>query len=379
MATIPLPVQIVIDDVGWWTAADGSAVGEPYRSDMPRPHVPADYSAIVELGRRLGMRPQAAMMLCDWDRDLLLRQLPEATWMGAAWDNPWRRHPHLDEAARILNDGANDLELVVHGLAHEWWGDTTMQRAEWADREGVMRPRHVLERHLDTYAAILERNDLGPLPPSFVPCAFCHAFGDGGAGVHGLLADHGITYVSTPFRSMRQRRTPQMPRIAVECGVMTVDRGGGAPPWNAAAATPPATMSGPIVGLHWPNILHADPERNEEVVDAWVTHLRHVGNAPDRWLAPDTPRAWSQLAHAEGTRIADTAAGLAFDFDALDELGATAPLDHFVIKTADRERPRFAAGVHVLAESWDGASGCWVSELQRDRSGRPAAGATTIM
>jgi hypothetical protein len=363
--TIPLPVQIVIDDVGWWTATDGSAKGEPYRSGMPRPHVPADYLAIAELGRRLGMRPQAAMMLCDWDRDLLLRALPEATWMGAGWDNPWRHHRHLDEAAQILNDRAHDLELVIHGLAHEWWGDSVMERAEWADRAGVMRPRHLLERHLETYAAILERNGLGSMPPFFVPCAFNHAFGDGDSGVHRLLADYGITAVSTPFSSMRQQRPPQTSRIAVECGVMTVDRGGGAPSWNAAAATPPTAMTGPIIGLHWPNILHPDPERNDEVVDTWVSHLGQVGQRPDRWLAPDTPRAWSQLAHVECACITETAAGLTFDFSGLDELHTSVPLERFVTKTEDPLRPRFAAGVSVLAESWDDTTDCWVTELQR--------------
>lgn len=364
--TIPLPVQIVIDDVGWWTPTDGSTSGEPYRSGMPRSHVPADYHAIAELGKRLGMRPQAAMMLCDWDRDLLLRQLPEATWMGADWDNPWRCHQHLDEAAQIINDRAEDLELVVHGLAHEWWGDNGMERAEWANRAGVMRPRHILEQHLEVYAAILDRNHVGPLPHSFVPCAFCHAFGDGDTGVHRLLADHGITSVSTPFSSMRQERLPQTPSIALECGVMTVDRGGGAPPWNMAAATPPATMTGPVIGLHWPNILHPDPARNDEVVQAWVIHLQGVGQAPDRWLAPDTARAWSQLAHAECTRIEDTAQGLTFDFGAIDMFQADLPLDRFVVKTQGA-RPSFAPGVLVLDENWENASDCWVTELQRVR------------
>ncbi len=363
--TIPLPVQIVIDDVGWWTATDGSATGEPYRSGMSRAHVPADYLAIAELGRRLGMRPQAAMMLCDWDRDLLLRGLPEATWMGKAWDNPWRHHRHLDEAAQILNDRADHLELVVHGLAHEWWGGDTMERAEWADRAGVMRRRHLLVRHLETYAAILEGNNLGSMPSSFVPCAFNHAFGDGDAGIHRLLADFGILCVSTPFASMRQERPPQTARIAVECGVMTVDRGGGAPPWNAAAAAPPVAMTGPIIGLHWPNLLHAEAERNDEVIDSWVTHLQQLGRRPDRWLAPDTLRAWSQLAHVECTRIRETTAGLAFDFSGLDELTVRVPLDRFVAKTAGRQPPRFADGVRVLAESWEDASSCWVTQLQR--------------
>ena len=364
-ATIPLPIQIVLDDVGWWTPTDGHEVGEPFRSGMPRAHEPADYAAIASLGRQLGMRPQAAMMLCDWDRDNILRELPEATWMGADWDNPWRRHRHLDTAARILVDEADHLELVVHGLAHEWWGNPVMERAEWADVGGHMRPRHLLERHIEAYAAILARNGLGELPSIFVPCAFRHALGDGDAGIHRQLADHGITYVSTPYGSMRQEIEPQTARLAIECGVATVDRGTGAPSWKQVAAAPPAEVDGPIIGLHWPNILHEDASRNEEVIDTWVAALRRIGQASDRWLAPDTPAAWSQLAHVECTRLQETAAGITFDFADLDALPPSVPRDRFVVKCTGPEPPRFAPGVQVEASEWGGASGCWVTRLRR--------------
>ncbi|HIG17238.1 MAG TPA: hypothetical protein EYQ31_08070, partial [Candidatus Handelsmanbacteria bacterium] len=89
-----------------------------------------------EIVRQLRLRDIGGIIVVDFidmvlesNRDLVLRQLPEATWMGADWDNPWRHHPHLDEAAQILTDRAHDLELVVHGLAHEWWGETAMERA----------------------------------------------------------------------------------------------------------------------------------------------------------------------------------------------------------------------------------------------------------
>jgi hypothetical protein len=93
-----MAIQVVIDDVGWWCSEDGSARGEPFRTSCPRNHVPADYRAIIELGRRLNMHPQAAMVLCEWDRTNLLRKLPSSTWMGDAWDNarwqgPWRESP----------------------------------------------------------------------------------------------------------------------------------------------------------------------------------------------------------------------------------------------------------------------------------------------
>lgn len=81
-ASIPVPIQVVIDDVGWWSGRDGSQQQEPFRTGIDRNHTIADYEAIVKLGRTLGIRPQAAMVLCEWDRENILRELPESTWMG---------------------------------------------------------------------------------------------------------------------------------------------------------------------------------------------------------------------------------------------------------------------------------------------------------
>ena len=71
-AIIPRPIQVVIDDVGWWSGRDGSDKDEPYRTGINRNHVVADYQAIIQLGRALGIRPQAAMVLCEWDRENIL-------------------------------------------------------------------------------------------------------------------------------------------------------------------------------------------------------------------------------------------------------------------------------------------------------------------
>ena len=71
---IPLPIQVVIDDVGWWSGKDGEAENQPYRTGINRNHVLADYEAVVELGKSLGIRPQAATILCEWDRGNILRK-----------------------------------------------------------------------------------------------------------------------------------------------------------------------------------------------------------------------------------------------------------------------------------------------------------------
>jgi len=91
-AAIPMPIQVVIDDVGWWSGEDGHKRQEPYRTGVARNHVPADYGAVVHLGRGLGMRPLAAMIMCEWDKNNILRKLPTSTWMGADRDNAGAEH-----------------------------------------------------------------------------------------------------------------------------------------------------------------------------------------------------------------------------------------------------------------------------------------------
>ena len=98
-ACIPLPIQVVIDDVGWWSGKDGSLYQEPYRTGINRNHVIADYKAIIDLGKALGIRPQAATVLGEWDRENILRNVPHSTWMGEKWDNSKWVGPWLEATA----------------------------------------------------------------------------------------------------------------------------------------------------------------------------------------------------------------------------------------------------------------------------------------
>lgn len=130
---IPLPIQMVIDDVGWWCGPSGVERQEPYRAGISRYHEPADYETIVHLARALGIRPQAAMVLCEWDTANILRKLPTSTWMGKNWDNSTlikRIGPQLEEAAEILRNNSQHIEITVHGIGHEYWTSGKLTRAE---------------------------------------------------------------------------------------------------------------------------------------------------------------------------------------------------------------------------------------------------------
>ena len=342
-AQIPMPLQIVIDDVGWWSGEDGGKKNEPFRTGIARDHVPADYAAIVQLGRELDMRPQAAMILCEWDRENILRDLPTSTWMGGDWDNARWQGPHLDEAAQIIRDGRDHFELVLHGVGHEYWTDGVASRAEWHDKVGAMRPECDVRAHLDFYQRLLDQHDLGPFPRSFVPAAFLHCFGPEERNLASILKQAGVTYISTPYSTMHKAAEIPHGVFGFDAGLMTVDRGRDILNWMTIGTGPTRQPDGPICGMHWPNVLHDDPARNGETVDAWVSVIRECGRRADRALSRDTTAFCTQLAHHVCTTCEATTDGISLDFSEYAKLPQDGFEDTFVIKLTANEELAFSS------------------------------------
>lgn len=66
--TIPMAIQLVIEDVGWWACSHPVGPNDPFRSGLHRRHHPLDYAALVHLAKALNMRPLLAFVACEWDR-----------------------------------------------------------------------------------------------------------------------------------------------------------------------------------------------------------------------------------------------------------------------------------------------------------------------
>lgn len=324
-AAIPMPIQVVIDDVGWWNGHNGSRQQEPFRTGIARDHVPEDYQAIVDLGRALNIRPQAAMILCEWDRKNFLRKLPTATWMGATWDNSKWVGPWLDKAADIIRNNRAHYELTMHGVGHEYWTDGKFTRAEWAERDGTMRPLDQVEAHLDAFAELLEQNQLGPFPTAWVPCAFYHGFGAIGESrisAAEVVKKRGIDYINTPFGTMANREGVRYGLFGFDAGVITVDRGEDVLGWTSTGVAPTRAVRGPTCGMHWPNVLHPDPQRNSETVDGWVRFLRPINDRVDALLAPDSLFFRNQLVHNVCTTLTMAERAVQLDFSKVDGMPA---------------------------------------------------------
>ncbi len=296
LVSLPLPVLPVIEDVGWWRGEDGSTEGQPYRNAFPRCHCLADYQALACFARKLGVRLVLGMVLGEWDRTNFLGRIPGATWMGGNWDNSINQGAWLEEAACYLREQHDCLELGLHGVCHEFWHKGRLERAEFHDKLGNMRPRQVIESHLEAFAILLEQNGFADFPRLFIPPALNHSFGNSQESIQALLHNYGISYVISLFSRARCFSEPRHPKMSWEAEVRLLDRGLAPVAWNQSATQPRWDFSGPVLPLHWGNLLHPDPNRNCEVVEKWATMLLEGTKGPHRILAENLETCWSQAA-----------------------------------------------------------------------------------
>lgn len=346
VAAIPLPIQVVIDDVGWWSGKDGSEWQEPYRTGINRNHVPNDYRAIVRLGRELGIRPQAAMILCEWDKENILRKVPTSNWMGSNWDNSKWVGPWLEEAAEIIRNNKDHFELTLHGIGHEYWKGDTFTRAEWANNEGVMRPLDQVKKHLEFFGVLLRQHNLGPLPTSFVPTAFRHGFGPTGnhdISMAEVLANHGFKYINTPFSSMLNAQATQYEKFGFDSQVITVDRDRDILSWNTIGKGPEGEIHGATCGMHWPNVLHPDPNRNFEIIDKWIKFLKPYNHRLDTMLAPNSLEFRHQLVQHACTKPKVNGNTIRLDFTNVDKIPGKLGKNKLTLKIKSLHKVSFKA------------------------------------
>ena len=141
--------------------------------------------------------------------------------------------------------------------------------------------------------------------------------------------------------------------FGVDSGVMTVDRGHDLLDWNVISTKPEGALKGPTCGMHWPNLLHENPERNHEIVDSWVKLLRPYDDRPDTILAENSILFQKQLIHYKLTRVSVKERSIDLDFSKTDELQTVLPRDELRVKILSRKELRFSshtvrvAGVEV--------------------------------
>ncbi len=318
--TIPRPLLVTVDDAGWWLGKDGSADNQPFRTGMKRNHVPGDYEALIALGKGLNMKIPAAFILGEWDETALLRKVPSSTWLGRLWTSPFLDRELKEKTADIIRQGHPYLEFAVHGLCHEFWENGQMQRSEFHDSQGNMRPESTVRQHLEYFFRLMETFNLAEAPRLFIPPKLNHCFGMGKAGFQAIARDFGIQYVTLVFSRAKCSMSPQLEGFGWEEDILLLDRGITGILWNQVAQEPMFSFDYPILPLHWANILHADPTRNMEVIKAWIAFLQEEVGKRDIVFASDIASCITQYLNATQSRITTEPGRYIIELDWLDRI-----------------------------------------------------------
>ena len=292
--SIPMPLIISIEDVGWWSGVNGSGFNQPFRTGMPRNHVPEDYTALANLGKGLDMKVIAGFVLCEWDKTNLLKTLPSATWMGSGWHRSKHNMALKEEAAWIIKKEQLFIEFAMHGVGHELWLDGKMQRTEFHDQDCEMRDKDNIRKHLEYYFKLMEQYDFNLLPKSFIPPALKHSFGNGDQGFQKIISEFGIRYVTLMFDKAKLYSPPQTPTLAWENDVLLIERGFSDIEWDLTASEPFFRFNRPVMALHWANILHPDPARNNTVIQNWVDYIKDKSKKENALLSRDSVSCFTQ-------------------------------------------------------------------------------------
>ena len=304
---IPSSLQITMDDVGWFNGEDDRKNGGSARTAMTRRHCAEDYAAINELGKRLNMRINCAFILGEWDPDNRLRSIKCLSKYGDKWNNA--AYLGKEEMQAVVDTVNNSpyIDIAVHGLLHNYYKSgiayTNSDYYYNVDGAMYMSPEDEIRARFDAFFDILDYYKINKTVNSFIPPAFKYIWG---AMPH-ILSDYGIKYASTMFESefMVSPIGFTMPKNAgVEGSVITVNRNNNFIPWYEISTNlDNAPVVKGIFGCHWPNILHVEKTRHNEVLDSWVRYFERCSNTYGIILSRDIAFAATQSLFLEYTRI----------------------------------------------------------------------------
>jgi len=325
---IPHSFLLVVDDVGWWCGDDHRYKNGPSRSGIGRRHCIEDYKAIVEIGRSLNMRVKCGFVVGEWDRCNLLAKVRNSNKHGALWDNASRLDPQIDEVRDLINSSKDYMEIALHGVMHMFWTDEgIMKYAEFYQTceetgKNKMTPPDIVREHLDAYFEILRQNGLTTDIKSFIPPCFRYVYSRDKDQLSAILSEYGIKYISTPFSSM-EYTSPEKPEGAcVENGIITVDRTNDLIPWDAVDAQTPDIIKKSYFGMHWPNFLNKDPEKNMETVARWIKYFEQYKNNFEILPARDNAIGSTQALYKRFTNLSFCDGRMVLDFSEVDAQGA---------------------------------------------------------
>ena len=139
--------------------------------------------------------------------------------------------------------------------------------------------------------------------------------------------------------------------FGIDSGVITVDRGEDLLDWDVFGGKPSGILTGSTCGLHWPNLLHKDPSRNSEIVDAWVKLLKPYNDKPETLLAKNSSSFRNQLVHHVCTKVRIREDKIDIDFLETNKLNGQLSNSQLTLKIESERKLTFNSDDVKISES----------------------------
>jgi len=333
---IPVALQLVVDDVGWHNGADERHLGKPSRSGLPRMHHPLDYEELNAIGKGLNMKIVCSLVLGEWDKDNLLRGVPHVTYDQEGWDRA--SEIDMEYAGRCLEalEGGEYLDYALHGLLHEYYDHDVRiigsqyypyrydEEKQCYTSERTHIPEEEFERQVQLFLEIYRSWGFQKEISTFVSTAGTIGTYEENRGFAEVLKKYGIHYWSNSWGAETEKVSVQEGIICVkEFGIM---------PWNAYDVDPAylaikgedgQPLPGCGYGAHLTNFIRYNPEKNTELVSAWVDYFNRQAEVFGVMLARDNAFSASQALYHRFAGIQETEDGYEIDLTEVDKQGAT--------------------------------------------------------
>ena len=159
-----------------------------------------------------------------------------------------------------------------------------------------------------------------------------------------ILKKHGFTYINTTFDyGFHNLKDVQFDLFGIDSGVITVDRGHDILDWNVFGEIPHGIIDKSTCGMHWPNLLHPNPDRNPEIVEGWINVLKPYNEKPESMLAKNSVLFQKQLAHHVATVPTVENNMLHLDFSKTNKLGTILKNDELTVKLLSDKKLDFSS------------------------------------
>lgn len=364
---IPVALQLVMDDMGWFYGKNDLANGGPARTHIPRNHALEDYLVLEEIGKKLDMHLLCGFTIGEWDKDNVLRGMKHATWDEEGWDRKSTLDMALAESFKKAIEESEHIDIAFHGLMHGYWVDGenygnprefySYDLPEGATERRVDYPvlpvsADYVDEHLEAWFKIYNGWGFTKKVEAFISPASLYKDKEIPDSYAKMAKKYGLKYWKNLWAE-------HICLTDIFEGLIFINSNADIAEYSDYDIDPDTLSDLPlfneegrpfayaVMGSHWANFVRLDPKDNFEYVDKWVDYFKRQGSRFGVMLSKNIAFAASQAQYYAHTKMNFKDNTLTLDISSVDKQGAIELSDEFYISIENSLTPTSCEGADL--------------------------------